>query len=67
MTKLSTLFEKNKIGHVNFFSLDVEGAEYSVLQSIQWDRVVIDVFCVEIVELPEYVLLFSALLLYLTI
>ena len=48
LTKLSTLFEKHRIGHVNMFSLDVEGAELSVLKSIDWDKVVIDVLCIEI-------------------
>ena len=55
MTKLQTLFDKYNINYVNFFSLDVEGAEYSVLQSMNWDRVIIDVFCVEIVEASEFV------------
>lgn len=48
MTKLSTLFDNYGITHVNLFSLDVEGAELSVLKSIDWGKVVIDVLCIEI-------------------
>lgn len=34
-------------GHVNFFSLDVEGAEALVLKTIDWTKVQIDVLIVE--------------------
>ena len=33
---------------VNYFSLDIEGAEYLVLQSIPWDKVDIEVLGVEL-------------------
>ena len=32
---------------VNYFSLDIEGAEFLVLQTIPWDRVDIEVLTVE--------------------
>ncbi|XP_052792087.1 uncharacterized protein LOC128226241 [Mya arenaria] len=45
-----SLFEiLNSVGrsHVDFFSLDVEGAELYILQSLDWDKLTIDVFAVE--------------------
>jgi FkbM family methyltransferase len=33
--------------HIDFFSLDVEGAEMHILESISWDEVSIDAFMVE--------------------
>jgi len=36
------------IQHVDFFSLDVEGAEFSVVSTIDFRRVRIDTFCIEL-------------------
>lgn len=33
--------------HIHFFSLDVEGAEYTVVNTIDFDKVTIDTFCIE--------------------
>ncbi|XP_052788471.1 uncharacterized protein LOC128223220 [Mya arenaria] len=42
------------VHHVDFFSLDVEGAELYILQSIDWNRVNIDVFVIETDMSDEY-------------
>lgn len=44
---LSELFEKSNIKHVNYLSVDVEGAEFAVLDSIDFSKVFIDVIEVE--------------------
>jgi hypothetical protein len=44
---LSTILHKARAKHVNFFILDVEGGEYEVLKSIDWDLVRFDVLCIE--------------------
>jgi FkbM family methyltransferase len=41
--KLETIFEKQNISRVNYLSIDVEGAEYDVVNSINFDKVFIDV------------------------
>jgi FkbM family methyltransferase len=41
--KLSTVFTEKSITHVNYLSIDVEGAEYAVIKSIDFDKVFIDV------------------------
>ena len=41
--KLSTIFEETNTKHVNYLSIDVEGAEFSVIKSIDFDKVFIDV------------------------
>lgn len=41
--RLETVFEDNNIKHVNYLSIDVEGAEYSVIKSINFNKVFIDV------------------------
>jgi len=41
--KLETIFDENKISHVNYLSIDVEGAEFEVIKSINFDKVFIDV------------------------
>jgi hypothetical protein len=35
------------IYHIDYFSLDIEGAELFILQSINWDRLTIDLFTIE--------------------
>lgn len=44
---LASIFSHLDIDHINFFVLDVEGGELSVLQTIDWDAVRIDVLVVE--------------------
>lgn len=41
------------IRHVDFFSLDVEGAELFILQSIDWTRIDVDIFVIEVQERRE--------------
>ncbi len=45
--RLETLFDKYKIDKIDLISIDVEGAEYQVLSSINFDKVDIDVFLIE--------------------
>ncbi|NBR61345.1 FkbM family methyltransferase [bacterium] len=41
--KLETIFDEHKITHVNYLSIDVEGAEFEVIKSINFDKVFIDI------------------------
>jgi hypothetical protein len=41
--KLETILEEHKLSHINYLSIDVEGAEFEVVKSIQFDKVFIDV------------------------
>lgn len=41
--RLETVLDKYNIKHINYLSIDVEGAEYSVIKSINFDKVFIDV------------------------
>jgi len=41
--KLETIFNENNVTHVNYLSIDVEGAEFEVIKSINFDKVFIDV------------------------
>ena len=41
--KLSTIFNENNIQHINYLSIDVEGGEFPVVQSIDFNDVFIDV------------------------
>lgn len=41
--KLATIFETYNIDHVNYLSIDVEGAEFEVIKSIDFDKVFIDI------------------------
>ena len=45
--KLETIFDENNIKHVNYMSIDVEGAEFAVIKSINFDKVFIDVISFE--------------------
>jgi FkbM family methyltransferase len=44
---LSEILAEHSITRINFFSLDVEGAELKVLQTFDWSKVKIDVLMVE--------------------
>lgn len=45
--RLETLFDKYKMKNIDLISIDVEGAEYPVLNSINFEKVEIDVFLIE--------------------
>jgi FkbM family methyltransferase len=40
---LDTILKENNINHINYLSIDVEGAEFSVIKGIDFDNVFIDV------------------------
>ena len=44
---MQSLFDQIGINHINWFSLDVEGAELSVLQTIDFDKMSFDVIVME--------------------
>jgi FkbM family methyltransferase len=44
---LEEILEKNRISHVHYFSLDVEGHEYQVLKTIDWSKRSFDLITVE--------------------
>jgi FkbM family methyltransferase len=41
--RLETIFDETKISHVHYLSIDVEGAEFEVIKSINFEKVFIDV------------------------
>lgn len=41
--KLETILSDHNISHINYLSIDVEGAEFEVIKSINFDKVFIDV------------------------
>jgi len=41
--KLETICDEYNISHINYLSIDVEGAEFEVIKSINFDKVFIDV------------------------
>ena len=41
--KLETICDENNVSHINYLSIDVEGAEFEVIKSINFDKVFIDV------------------------
>ena len=45
---VTNLLVENGIDHVDVFYLDVEGGELSVLETIEWGKVPIDMFIVEV-------------------
>jgi FkbM family methyltransferase len=44
---LESIFDEYKIKEINFISIDVEGAEFSVIKSINFDKVFVDVIIFE--------------------
>lgn len=42
-TRFETICDENNIKHINYLSIDVEGAEFDVIKSINFDKVFIDV------------------------
>ena len=47
---LSDILAEHNMTHVNIFSLDVEGAEYSVLRTLDFAKVKFDVLVIEVSE-----------------
>jgi FkbM family methyltransferase len=45
--RLETIFDEHDVSHVHYLSIDVEGAEFEVIQSINFDKVFIDVIAFE--------------------
>ena len=45
--RLEDIFEENNVKKVNYLSIDVEGAEFEVIKSINFDKVFIDVIAFE--------------------
>ena len=41
--KLETICNSHNVSHINYLSIDVEGAEFEVIKSINFDKVFIDV------------------------
>jgi len=41
--KLETILDENNISHINYLSIDVEGAEFEVIKSINFEKVFIDI------------------------
>ncbi len=41
--RLETIFDEHHVSHVNYLSVDVEGAEFEVIKSINFGKVFIDV------------------------
>lgn len=41
--KLETICDEHNVSHINYLSIDVEGAEFEVIKSINFDKVFIDV------------------------
>ena len=47
LTKNVLLFEKYKITHIDFFSLDIEGYELNILKTIDFEKINIIFFTIE--------------------
>tara|TARA_Y100000741_G_C18258443_1_gene559782 strand:- start:3039 stop:3821 length:783 start_codon:yes stop_codon:yes gene_type:complete len=45
---LSNIFIEKNINYIDFFSLDVEGGELDVLNTINWDNISIFLICIEL-------------------
>jgi len=41
--KLTSILQEHDISHIHYLSIDVEGAEFQVIQSIDFDKIFIDV------------------------
>ena len=41
--RMETICDEHNISHINYLSIDVEGAEFEVISSINFDKVFIDV------------------------
>ena len=45
-TTLASILKQSKLQYIDFFSLDVEGAEYECLKSMNWD-IPVGLLCIE--------------------
>ena len=45
--RLETIFDEYNVSHINYLSIDVEGAEFEVIKSINFEKVFIDVIAFE--------------------
>jgi FkbM family methyltransferase len=45
--KIETICDEYNIKHINYLYIDVEGAEFDVIKSINFDKVFIDIICFE--------------------
>jgi hypothetical protein len=45
--KLETIFDEYNVKNINYLSIDVEGAEFEVIKSINFDKVFIDIIAFE--------------------
>ena len=71
--KLETICASHNISHINYLSIDVEGAEFEVIKSINFDKVFIDVIgfennyndtsipIIEYLENKNYVVIYKCL------
>lgn len=44
---ISSMLEEAKVDHIDFWTLDVEGAEFTVLTTFDWERVAVHVLVIE--------------------
>ena len=44
---MENIFDENNLTHINYLSIDVEGAEFEVIKSINFDKIFIDVIAFE--------------------
>jgi len=51
--KLSSIMRENQHSRLDLLKMDIEGAEYQVIDSILQDRVEIKILCVEFHQLPQ--------------
>jgi len=47
-TTLDNIFNEENITYIDFFSLDVEGGELDVLNTINWSNISIYLICIEL-------------------
>ena len=45
--RLQTIFDEHEVSHIHYLSIDVEGAEFEVIKSIDFDKVFVDVIVFE--------------------
>ena len=71
--KLETILHENNVSHIQYLSIDVEGAEFEVIKSINFDHVFIDIIgfennykdssipIIKYLENKNYVILYESL------
>jgi FkbM family methyltransferase len=48
--KLETILKKHKFYKIDFMNIDIEGHEYNVIKTINFDKFKIDVICIEVLN-----------------